>query len=253
MITFALYNLKGGVGKTTSCVNLAYLAAQEGHKTLVWDLDPQSASTFYLKSENNSNGQVLHALESTKQFPDLVRATPYHNLFLINGSIDNRHMEFHLDGMKKSRARIKKAVSTVKKQFDYVFIDCPPTISLLAENVFKSVNYVLLPLLPSPLSERSYHQVYRFFEAHGHDTRKIVPFFTLVDRRRNMHKETIAAFRESKRKLMRSFIPQSAILERMGVQQAPVHTFSPYSKSSMSYRNLWQELKMMRKLKKLRE
>ncbi|MEN0005150.1 MAG: AAA family ATPase [Bacteroidota bacterium] len=252
MIIYALYNLKGGVGKTTSCVNLAYLAAKEGKRTLVWDLDPQGAASFYLRANQEVNGEIGRALEGTEQLIDKVESTAYNNLYLLKSGLQNRVLDIKLGSLEKSKKRLKIALSSLKAHFDFIFIDCPPTISMLAENIFKSVHFVLFPLIPTPLSERSYWQVVRFFEAHGHDARKIVPFFTLVDRRKNIHKATISAFRESKRKLLRTIIPQSAVFERMGLQQAPVHAFSPYSKPSMSYRNLWQELKMMRKLKKLR-
>jgi chromosome partitioning protein len=249
---YALYNLKGGVGKTTSCVNLAYLAASEGKRTLIWDLDPQGAATYYIRGKLRSNSKVARALKPSGSLSPLIKTTDYDNLYVIESSLENRSLDIRLENMKKSRSRIKKSLDELKGQFDYIFIDCPPTISLLAENIFRSVHYVLLPLIPSTLSERAYWQVVRFFEAHEQDARKIVPFFTLVDRRRNLHKNTMIAFRSSKRKLLRNFIPQSSTIEKMGEQQAPVHAFSPYSKPSMSYRNLWQELKMMRKLKKVR-
>lgn len=249
MKSFALYNLKGGVGKTTSCVNLAYLAASEGHKTLLWDLDPQSAASFYLR-KNSSNGKLIQKLKQKKEsIENIIQPTTYNNLFIIPGSLENRYTDAVLQDLKKSKTRLKKLLATIRRDFDYVFIDCPPALSLTAENVFRAADYVLLPMVPSTLSERTYNQVMDFFNHNDYDIRKIVPFFTLVDRRRNLHKDTIARFREDKRKLMRSQIPNSSMVEKMGTKMAPVHQFSPRSTAASAYRDLWQELKWFRKLK----
>ncbi len=252
MIAFALYNLKGGVGKTTSCVNLAYLSAREGYRTLVWDIDPQCAASFYLKRAGGLNGKADEMFENTDDFQDLIEPTDHENLSIIRGDIRNRNMDLILADLNKSKSRFKKLLKTIKTQFDYVFIDCPPVLGLMAENVFRSSNFVLLPLIPTTLSERSYHQVVAFFQSKSYDTRKIVPFFTQVDGRKKLHKEVIGYFKEHRLKHLRSSIPQSSVIERMGINQSPVHIYSPDSQPSMAYRNLWQELKWMRKLKRIR-
>lgn len=249
MKTFALYNIKGGVGKTTSCVNLAYLAAKEGHKTLLWDIDPQSAASYFVEKPQSTSESIKALFEKKEDISTLIQATKYPNLDFISGDLENRHIDLILDDLKKSKSRLKKLLSTIKKEYDYVFIDCPPALTLLSENLFKAANYVLLPMIPTTLSERTYYQVMAFFEKNGYDQRKIVPFFTLVDSRKNVHNQTIDSFREAKLKLMRSTIPYSALIEKMGIEKAPVHQFSPRSKASISYRSLWQELKWYKKLK----
>ena len=137
----------------------------------------------------------------------------------------------------------------LKKEFDYIFVDCPPSLSLTSENAFRAADFILLPTIPTTLSERTYEQIVHFFETNGYDTRKVVPFFTLVDQRRNLHKNTMERFRADKRKLLRSVIPYSSAVEKMGEQLAPVHTFSARSAASGAYRDLWQELKWFKKLK----
>jgi cellulose biosynthesis protein BcsQ len=249
MIAFALYNLKGGVGKTTSCVNLAYLAAKEGHRVLVWDIDPQSSATFYLRKSEGLNGKANKLWEDPDQFSHLVEATDYENLFIIRGDLRNRNMDVMLSDLEKSKSQFKKMLKTIKNQFDYVFIDCPPVLGLLAENVFRSAHFVLLPLIPTTLSERALSQVNQFFVDHAYDTRKIVPFFTQVDSRKKLHKEIISSFKDKRLKHLRSSIPYSSTVEKMGINQAPIHSFSPSSIPSQAYRNLWQELKWLRKLK----
>lgn len=250
MKTFALYNLKGGVGKTTSCVNLAYLSALEGHKTLLWDIDPQSAASYFLETNDTfENKGIRGLLKQREEIHELIQPTKYNNLDLIPGDISNRHIDLVLDDLKKSKSRLKKLLSAIKNDYDYVFIDCPPALTLLSENVFRTADYVLMPMIPTTLCERTYQQLVGFFAKNNYDQRKIVPFFTLVDARKHIHNQTIADFRAAKLKQMRSIIPYSAIIEKMGIERAPLHHFANSSNASISYRSLWQELKWYRKLK----
>ena len=252
MKVFALYNLKGGVGKTTSCVNLAYLAAKEGHRVLIWDLDPQCATSFFLEDGLQHTHEVRNLVAAkNRDATHLIRSTKYRNLDLIPGSLHNRHLDRALDELKKSKTHFQKLLKSLRSSYDYLFFDCPPALTLLSENIFRSAHFVLLPMIPSVLSERTYRQVHRFFEQENYDRRKIVPFFTLVDGRKKIHKSTIDLFRSEKRKLLRATIPYSAVVEKMGIEQAPLPQFSPRSNACYSYRNLWQELKWFRKLKPL--
>ncbi|MEN0049507.1 MAG: AAA family ATPase [Bacteroidota bacterium] len=249
MKTYALYHLKGGVGKTTSAVNLAYLAAKEGHKTLLWDTDPQGSSTYLLEQKAKVKGGLSNAISNGEDWKDVVKKTDYKNLFLLPSDFRNRYLDVSLHEMEASRKSFKKFLAHLKNNFDYIFIDCPPNLGLSAENVFHAANFVLIPTIPSPLSEHSLDQVASFFNEKDYDGRKLVPFFTLVDKRRKTHLETINRFKKKKRKIMRAFIPYSATIEKMSTEKAPVNHFSTRSKAASSYRNLWQELKWFRKLK----
>ncbi|MFK7935718.1 MAG: ParA family protein [Saprospiraceae bacterium] len=249
MKCFALYNLKGGVGKTTSCVNLAYFAARDGYKTLIIDLDPQGAASFYLQNDS-SNGKLSRMITGDDSSLDsVIQPTAYDNLFLLPGSLDNRNIDILLNELTKSKTRVKKFVTSVKREFDYIFVDCPPSLSLTSENAFRAADYILLPTIPTTLSERTYEQIMTFFAESDYDARKILPFFTLVDSRRKMHQETMERFRADKRRLLRSTIPYSSVVEKMGEKRAPIHQFSKRSNATTAYRSLWQELKWFKKLK----
>ncbi len=250
MTSFAIYHLKGGVGKTTSCINLAYLAAAEGYRTLLWDLDAQSASTFYLDRKGgllHDPGELIDLIDPIEK---VIVRTDYDNLFLVPGDLKNRKLDILLHDANKSKSRLKKILKILARDYDYVFIDCPPTLNLIAENLFKAAHFVLLPMIPSTLSERTFQQVHQFMDRHGYDRRKIFSFFNLVDRRKRLHQETITTFRERNgNKVLRAAIPYSAVVERMGLEQAPLPTFAPSSVPTQRYRDLWQEMKMMRKYK----
>lgn len=251
MKTFALYNLKGGVGKTTSCVNLAYLAASEGHKTLVWDIDPQGGASYLLGKKSKIDGGIKKLLKPKQALSPIIKSTAYNNTYLIPSDISTRELDVVLNDFKNPHNQFKKLLKGAKRDFNYVFIDCPPSLGLAVENVFHAADYILVPMIPSMLSERAYERVRKFFKDQGYDTRKLVPFFTLVDERKRIHKDTIKQFRKNKRKVLRGTIPHAAIIERMSEERAPIHHFAPKSKAAFAYRNLWQELKWFRKLKPL--
>ncbi|MEM0993427.1 MAG: AAA family ATPase [Bacteroidota bacterium] len=247
MKTYALYNLKGGVGKTTSSINLAFLAAKEGHKTLIWDLDPQGASSYILKQKTKAS--LANFLSSSNKWKKAIDKTDYKNLFIVGSNINNRHVDIELSTAGRSTKRFKPLLSDLKSDFDYVFIDCPPSLGLAAENVFRVADFILVPMIPAQLSEHSLDQVISFFKEKNYDHRKLIPFFNLVDLHRKIHTDTIERFKKKKRRMLNAFIPYSAQVEKMALEQAPLQHFSNKSKASTSYRNLWQELKWFRKLK----
>ena len=249
MITFALYNLKGGVGKTTTAVNLAALSAQEGYRTLLWDVDPQAASSYFFQTEGGMNGHTRDVLVDGQAVDGYIRPTSQPHLDIIPGDLGTRRLDALLAEAKGKRSRFKQLLRDVEQRYDYVFLDCPPTLNLVAENVFKSANFVLLPIIPSALTERTFAQVQAFFDEHDYDARKLVPFFNLVDKRRRVHQDTLLSFRAAHDKCLRTAIPATALIERMGTQRAPVVRFGANSPLMTAYRSLWMELKQMRKLK----
>lgn len=249
MIIFALYNFKGGVGKTTSCVNLAYLSSRDGFNTLLWDLDPQSAATFYLDKKDSVNGSLKALIQEKRDLNHYIQPTQYRNLSYIPGHIKNRNLDIQINETENVKKRFKDLKSELKEDYDYVFIDCPPSLSHLANQIFQSAHFILMPVIPTVLSERTFFQVRDHFEENNLDTRKLLPFFTLVDNRKTLHKNTMQSFRENYPKVLRSSIPSSSDIEKMGIHQAPIYVYARLSEGSMSYRNLWQELKWFKKLK----
>lgn len=250
MKTYAIYNLKGGVGKTTSCVNLAYLAAKEGYSTLVWDLDPQGASTYLLGQKRLAKPQkTKQVLQNDAKAIELIQKTIYKNLYIIPCDAQTGKLELLLADLKKSKKRLKKSISPLKQNFDYIFIDCPPNLNLLADNVFHTADFILAPITPSVLAENAYERVFDYIKQEGYDARKLIPFFTLVNHEKKLHQEIIHQFKKSKRKILNTIIPYSTTFEQMGHEKAPVHHFSPRSIAAAAYRNLWQELKWFKKFK----
>jgi len=243
--TFALYNMKGGVGKTASCVNLAYQSAVEGNITLLWDLDPQGASTFYLQLKPKLKGGAEQLFDKNSSVHRFIKSSEYNRLDVLPADISNRNLDLFLDDLKKSQKRFEQMLDKLKTEYNYLFIDCPPALNVLTEHIFNAADYILIPTVPTTLSERTYQQVMKYMQKHNFDSRKVVPFFSMVDRRKKMHKQTIFNMSHSFPQLLHTSIPNSSLVEQMGLYRAPLMAYSRNSEPAQAYRELWSELQAL--------
>ncbi len=241
MTVLALYNLKGGVGKTAAAVNLGYLAAADGLKTLIWDLDPQGSSTFYLNVQPVSKNESRKILTEEMNVKDAVVDSVFENLWVIPADLSARNADIVLDEMKQSRKKLKNLISDLK-QFELVLLDCPPGISLLHDNIFNAADWVLMPNIPTTLSIRSYETVVDYFKENGLDNEKIKCFFSMVDHRKSLHHEVIQAFYKDKF-FLKNYIPYLSDVEKMGIHRQPLFEFANSSYAAQCYRDLWTEVK----------
>ncbi|MCB1936957.1 MAG: AAA family ATPase [Nitrosomonas sp.] len=242
MKIIACYNIKGGIGKTATAVNLAYLAAQEGARTLVWDLDPQGAASFYfrIKPKVKKGGKGL--LEGKKTLDDVIKGTDFPHLDLVPADFSYRHLDLQLDDFKKSDARLHKLLKPLKAEYDTVFLDSPPSISLISENILKASNTIIVPTIPTTLSLRTLDQILSFCEKTGIAQSKILAFFSMVDMRKKLHKQIIENPPQNVR-ILKTCIPYASDVELMGVHRQPVSVFAKNSKASLAYQKLWQEIR----------
>ncbi len=242
MVTLALYNLKGGVGKTAATINLAYLAAAEGYKTLVWDMDPQGSSSFYLGAVSGTKNESKKLLNSEKDLLDAVQPTAYPNLDIIPADLSARNADVLLHEMKQSKRKIASLLGSLKQDYAVVLLDCPPGISLLHDAIFNGVDWVLMPNIPTTLSIRSYETVLDYCKENGVDKNKLKCFFSMVDHRKNLHHEVMNEFYKDKI-FFKSYIPYLSDVEKMGINKAPLETYAPSSYAAQCYRDLWKEIK----------
>ncbi|UKJ07427.1 ParA family protein [Solitalea lacus] len=240
MKTIAIYNLKGGVGKTATAVNLAYLASTQGYKTLLWDLDPQASTTFYYQIKAKVKGGIKKLMGNKSEIEEAIKSTHYNHLDLLPADITTRNLDIILDDMKSSKKRLKNILHELNGEYDYVFIDAPPGFSILSENIFHAVNYLLLPMIPTTLSIRAFETVSEYFKDNEIETKKIIPFFSMVDLRKNMHKDIIDEFQNNKQ-ILNTSINYSSEVEKMGIFRAPLPAFAPKSKAAKAYASLWKE------------
>jgi cellulose biosynthesis protein BcsQ len=242
MTTIALYNLKGGVGKTACCVNFAYLSALDGYKTLLWDLDPQGSTTFYYQVKPKLKGGIKNFITQATDLEDAIMNTDYDNLDIIPADQSAKSLDIMIDEMKHSRKKLKDVIKTFRKDYDFVFMDCPPGLSVLAENIVHAADIVLMPVIPTTLSVRTYEMVKAFFKEKDLDPAKLTCFFTMVDLRKNLHNEIMENLYKDKH-FFQSYIPYLSDVEKMGIYQAPVEVFARSSYAAQCYRDLWAEIK----------
>ena len=242
MVTLALYNLKGGVGKTAATINLAYLAAKEGYKTLIWDMDPQGSSSFYLGAKSSGKNESKKLLNSEMELLDAVQSSAYENLDIIPADLSARHADVLLNEMKQSKRKISTLLGSLKKEYDVVILDCPPGISFLHDAIFVGVDWILMPNIPTTLSIRSYETVAAYFKENGFEINKVKCFFSMVDHRKNLHHEVMNEFYKDKY-FLKSYIPYLSDVEKMGIHEAPLETFAHSSYAAQCYRDLWKEIK----------
>lgn len=242
MITIAVYNLKGGVGKTATAVNMAALAASEGDRTLLWDLDPQGSTSFYYRVKPKVKGGLKSLIGKNSELLDAIKETEYENLDLIPADLTLRNMDIHLDEHKSSHKKIAESIQELSANYDSLFIDAPPGISLLSENIFHAADLILMPMIPTTLSIRSYDMIMEFFDQNGLDKNKVWAFFSMYDARKNMHNDIVEEYTKKKR-ILKTTIPYSSDVERMGLYEAPLVSYSTYSKAALAYHDLWAELK----------
>jgi cellulose biosynthesis protein BcsQ len=242
MTTLAIYSNKGGVGKTATAVNLSYLAAQTGAKTLLCDLDPQSSSTYYFRVKPKLRSGVKGFIKGGEKVHRSVKGTDYENLDLLPADFSLRNLDFIFNRLKRSKERLKEILDPFKDEYDYIILDCPVTISILAENILNAVDHILIPLIPTILSVRTHGQLLSFCKKTGYDTGRLSAFFSMVDQRKKMHKEIMVAASRSFNHVLTSFIPYLALIENMGIHREPVPVFSPKSIASKAYENLWDKV-----------
>jgi chromosome partitioning protein len=252
MRIYAVYNIKGGVGKTTTAVNLAYLAAESGLRTVLWDLDPQAAASFMFRVKPKVKGGGKALIGGKRPLDDAIKGTDFDNLDLIPADFTYRNMDLLLDaaggggadtpGGKPAR-KLSKLLAPLADEYDTVFLDCPPSVSLVSENVLHAADVILVPLIPTTLSVRTLEQLADFVAEFNGRKPELLAFFSMVDRRKKLHREITEKLIVERTEVARTTIPALSVIETMSVERAPVAVYAPRSSAAKAYRDLWAELR----------
>jgi cellulose biosynthesis protein BcsQ len=240
---FATYNIKGGVGKTATAINLACLAAREGAPTLVWDLDPQGAASYYFRIKPRIKGGGKRLVQGKRDLDDFIRGTDYNLLDLLPADFSYRNMDLFLEHSSNPARQLRKLLKPFRKEYYYVFLDCPPSISLASESVFEAADAVLVPTIPTTLSMRTYKQIRKFFKQQQLNPQKVMSFFSMVDRRKQLHRSIVDNPPDYMDDLLEANIPYNSLVELMGVKRAPLVDFAANSPVAQCYEELWEDIK----------
>lgn len=242
MRIIAVSNIKGGVGKTTTAVNLAWLSAAGGARTVLWDLDPQGAASWILHAEAPERTSARKLVAGERGLPEIVMPTAHERLQVIPADFSYRKFDARLAGQKNPTTRLLKMSRSLREQCDTLLLDCPPGISLLSENVLHAADALVVPLLPTPLSVRMLEQLVAFVAARGWNDLALLPVFSMVDRRKTLHHEVIAATRERFPQVLATEVPYASDIERMALRRAPINSHAPRSAAGLVYATLWAEV-----------
>ncbi len=242
MTILALYSNKGGVGKTAAAVNLAYLAAKSGLVTLICDLDPQGSTTYYFRVKPKLKNKARGLVRGQKQIELSIKGTDYENLDLLPADFSHRNLDITFSRQRRRKQRLRMILDPLRSEYDLIILDCPPTINIVAENIFNASDNLLVPLIPTTLSVRTHAQLLLFLKKNRFRSERVYSFFSFVDGRKKMHRELAKWARQNFDGVLRSAIPYLSRIEQMGIYREPVPAFAPASTASKAYQDLWEDV-----------
>jgi chromosome partitioning protein len=240
----ATYSIKGGVGKTSAAVNLGTLAARDGVRTLIWDLDPQGAASFLFRIKPKVKGGGKGLIRGKGDPLDVMKGTDLPDLDLLPADFSYRHLDIELDKRKKPLERLGRVLEQLDDHYDLAILDCAPSISLVSESVFSAADLLLVPIIPSTLSVRTFEQLQAFLSQAGNSAPAVLGFLSMVDRRKKLHRELTESLPAALPAVSATAIPSASVVELMGVRRAPVVTTLPSSPAAKAYVALWEQVRL---------
>jgi chromosome partitioning protein len=237
----ATYSIKGGVGKTSTAVNLAYEAARSGTRVLVWDLDPQGAATYVFRVRPKVRGGSRRLVSAEGDLAPHIRGSDLSPVHVVPADFSLRHLDLHLESTEHPTERLAALLDPVRDHYDLALLDCPPSISLASESVFGAADALLVPVVPATLASRTLGQLVDFLDDQV-EAPEILPLLSMVDRRRKHHRELVEDLAMEWPELLGTVVPSAAVIERMGLERAPVGVYAPSAPATRAYRSLWAEI-----------
>jgi cellulose biosynthesis protein BcsQ len=170
-----------------------------------------------------------------------VHATDIVGLDVVPADFSLRNLDLHLDATKRPTARLAELLRPLEDRYDVALLDCPPSISLASESVFGATDGLIVPVIPTTLSARTLAQLAAFLDDDRYVPR-LLPHFSMVDRRKKLHREVIETLPAEWPAFLHTAIPMSSAVERMAVHRGPVATFARDSDAARAFRLLWEEV-----------
>jgi len=230
--------MKGGVGKTTAAVNLAYLAAATGARTLLWDLDAQAASSFAFRVHPEVEGFGKKSLRQIDTLTEAIKATDYDNLDLLPADFAYRNLDRFLHRLDRPHRDLAEALQKLGRGYTHVLLDCPPGLSTLSESVFGAADLVLVPTIPTVLSLRTLAQLVEHF-GHRRKATKVSAFLSMVDKRKSLHRDISEWALGQPEFFLSAQVPYASIVEQMSVRRMPLAVVARQDAATTAFDALW--------------
>jgi chromosome partitioning protein len=241
MSVVAVYNMKGGVGKTTAAVNLSSLAAATGQRALLWDLDPQAASSFALRVRPRIEGFRKKWMESGEVLAAAIRETDYRNLDVLPADFTHRKFDRLLSSYSKPERVVTSLLDTFRREYDVVVLDCPAGFSRLTEGMFAAADLIVMPTIPTVLSLRMVAALIEWAMDDASPS-ELVAFLSMVDRRKTLHRRICEWSSGQPNIFLTGQIPYASVVEQMAVRRMPLAAFAPRDVATAAYAGLWTEI-----------
>ncbi len=233
MAVIAVYSVKGGVGKTTIAVNLAWCSASVScRKTLLWDLDAASGAGFLLGVDPSPKHAAQSVFARDVEPEKLIRRTAYSKLDLLPADESLRALDALFAQIGK-RKRLARTAAGLARRYERIVLDCPPVLNEISAQVLRAADVVVVPLPPSPLSARAFDLVSEEVRAQARGELVVVPVLSMLDQRRALHRALRAEHPDW------PAIPLASAVEQCAARRQPLGAFAPVSTAARGFGQLW--------------
>jgi chromosome partitioning protein len=248
MRIFAVANQKGGVGKTTTTVSLGAALAERGKRVLVVDLDPQGNATTGLGVDGRQfEHSIYDVLLNDVPLVDIVEPAGINNLFVAPATLDLAGVEQELTSMISRELRLKRAITSIDGDYDYIFIDCPPSLGLITINAFAAATDILVPVQTEFYALEGLTQLQRIVNLVQKELNpslritKVV--LTMFDARNTLSIDVAKEVKKHfEKELCKTVIPRTVRLAEAPSFGQPITVFDPNSKGAKAYKALAEEI-----------
>lgn len=248
MKVISITNQKGGVGKTTSAINISFYLAKMGYKVLIVDFDPQGNATSGLGVDKNSLGSTMSdVISGSVALKDVILETEFHKLKLAPSTPILANTEIELANVRGRFSRLREALKTVSDEFDYAILDCPPSLSLLTVNSFIASDFLILPVQAEFYAMEGLGQLLESMKLVKKGMNPNIELLgvlpTMVDSRTTLSGQV---YEEIKRffpgKVFSTPVPRNIRLAEAPSHGVPIGIYDRFSKGARAYKSITKEI-----------